>query len=152
MSKSKIILLFIFFFIWSNNIHSQGTIRLKKKPKVILHSWYPEFKEFPKLKVGESKVLFSVVPEFEKLAIRNNHIDLKTVNSQIQIEETEKRNQYIITVHSTNAKYIEFEVWLDLGDEKILIIQNGQWKKITEVYTTKDNRILLDIIKLELKR
>ncbi|MDR6761801.1 hypothetical protein J2Y38_002010 [Flavobacterium sp. 2755] len=152
MSITKIILLLISFFIWSNNIHAQDTIKLKKKPKVILHSWYPEFKEFPKLKVGESKVLFSVVPEFEKLAIRNNHIDLKTANSDIQIEETEKRNQYVITVHSTNSKYIEFEVWLDLGDEKILIIQNGQWKKITEVYTTKDNRILLDIIKLELKK
>ncbi|KUJ61962.1 hypothetical protein AR687_10415 [Flavobacteriaceae bacterium CRH] len=149
---NRTILIFISLFLGVTILHGQDIIKLEKKPKVILHSWYPEYKELPKLKVGESKLLFTASTELEKSAIRNNDIDLKTSNAQTQIEETEKRNQYIITVNPTNAKYIEFEVWLDVKDKVIMIKQNGKWKNITEVYTIKDNKILIDTVRLELKK
>ncbi len=152
MRTNKIIMLLIYLFTILNSMYGQDTIRLDKKPKITLHSWYPEFKKFPKLKIGQSKVLFTVIPEFEKLSIRNNDIDLKTINAPVQIEETDKTNQYIVTVNPTNAKYIEFEVWLDLQDKTILIKQNGEWKNIDKIYTLKGNRLLIDSIKLELMK
>lgn len=139
----------IYLFTALNSIYGQDTIRLDKKPKIILHSWYPEFKKFPKLKISQSKVLFTVIPEFEKSSIRNNDIDLITSHAQVQIEETDKKNQYIVTVNPTNANYIEFEVWLDLQDKTILIKQNGEWENINKIYTLKENRLLIDTIKLE---
>ena len=125
-------------------------IQLEEKPEVILKSWYPEFVEFPKLKVGESKILFANIPSFEKLPIRDNDIDLKTSNGQVQIEETEKSNQYIITIGNTKAKTVEFELWFDLGVHTIQLQQDDEWKNIEDLYPKVDNRILIATISLEL--
>ncbi|MEN2401032.1 hypothetical protein GKZ90_0014695 [Flavobacterium sp. MC2016-06] len=150
MSTNKITLLLICIFTSLNSIYGQDTIRFAEKPKVMLHSWYPEFKLFTKLKIGKSKLFFTVFLGAEKSNIQNQNIDLKSSNSQVKIEETEKRNQYVVTVNPTNEKYIQLEVWLDLKDRIILFKQNGKWKNITESYTIKDNRVLIDTIKLEL--
>jgi hypothetical protein len=152
MMMNKILLLFIFISLFKSFsfVYGQDTIKLEKKPKIILHSWYPEFREFPKLKIGNSTVLFTKNPLFEKLTIRDNDINLKTSNNQVKIEETEKINQYIITVNSTEAKYIGFEAWFDLDDKVILIKQKGRWKNIKELFPTRDNRILIDTIKIDL--
>ncbi len=148
----KILLFCIFLSLFKSFsfVYGQDTIKLEKKPKIILHSWYPEFKEFPKLKIGKSKVLFSKIPMFEKLPIRNNDINLETSNNQVKIEETEKTNQYIVTVNSTEETHVGFELWLDLECNVILIKQKGRWKNIRELFPTKENRILIDTIKLEL--
>ncbi|MBW1299023.1 hypothetical protein [Aquimarina litoralis] len=145
-----ILIICIFFFSYS--IHSQDTIRLKRKPNVILKSWYPKFKDFPKLKIGQSKILFTKVPDFEKTSIWNNTIDLKCSNPQIDIENTEKTNQYLITVNPTNEKNIEFELWFELSDTTILIQNNSKWRAITQLYPTKGNKVLIDKIQLELIR
>ncbi|HLO53994.1 MAG TPA: hypothetical protein VK169_06895 [Saprospiraceae bacterium] len=97
-----------------------------------------------------SKVLFTKIPVFEKLNIRYNDINLETSNNQVKIEETEKTNQYIVTVNSTDEKHVGFELWLDLECNVILIKQKGRWKNIRELFPTKENRILIDTIKLEL--
>lgn len=148
----KILLFCIFLSLFKSFsfVFGQDTIRLEKKPKIILHSWYPEFKEFPKLKIGKSKVLFTKIPTFEKLTIRDNDINLETSNNQVKIEETEKRNQYLVSVNSTEEKHVGFELWLDLDCKVILIKQKGRWKNIRELFPTKENRILIDTIKLEL--
>ncbi len=148
----KILLFCIFLILFKSFsfVYGQDTIRLEKKPKIILHSWYPEFKEFPKLKIGKSKVLFTKIPMFEKVTIRDNDINLETSNNQVKIEETEKTNQYIVTVNSTEEKHVGFELWLDLDCKVILIKQKGRWKNIRELFPTKGNRILIDTIKLEL--
>ncbi|TGD59890.1 hypothetical protein [Flavobacterium humi] len=143
----------LFFFslaLWPHLANAQDTIRLEKKPKAILHSWYPEHKKFPTLKVGKGEILFTTIPEFKNSSLRNNDIDLHTDNSQVQIEETDKTNQYIVTIHPTDAKYVAFEVWLDLKGKSILILQNGTWKNATELYKAKGNRILIDTVKLQL--
>ena len=146
------VFLFFSLFLLTNIVYGQDTLRLKKKPKVILKSWYPEYKDYPKLKIGQGKILFTIIPEFEKTRFRNNDIDLKPSNSQVQIEETEKENQYWVTVNPTNIKYIEFEVWLDLENKTILIHQNGTWKNATEFYKLEGNRILIDKVKLEVEK
>jgi hypothetical protein len=149
---NRTILLFFSLFLLTNIVYGQDTIRLKKEPKVILKSWYPEYKDFPKLKIGQGKILFIIIPEFEKTRCKSNDIDLKTNNSQVQIEETEKENQYWITINPTEIKYIEFQVWLDLENETILINKKGKWKNITELYKLEGNRILIDKVKLEVEK
>lgn len=150
INKFLLFCIFLSLFKSFSFVYGQDTIRLEKKPKIILHSWYPEFKEFPELKIGMSKVLFTKIPVFEKLNIRYNDINLETSNNQVKIEETEKTNQYIVTVNSTDEKHVGFELWLDLECNVILIKQKGRWKNIRELFPTKENRILIDTIKLEL--
>ncbi|MFD2564686.1 hypothetical protein [Aquimarina rubra] len=152
MSKINSILILIHLFFFSNLVYSQDTIYLQEKPRVILKSWYPEFKEFPKLKVGESKIIFTKIPDFEKTSIWNNDIDLKTFNSQVEIEETDKTNQYFITVNSTNTEYIEFELWFELGNNTIFLKQNSKWRNIKDLYPLENDRLLIDKIKLELTK
>jgi hypothetical protein len=132
-------------------MYSQDTVRLTKKPKFILHSWYPEYKPSPKLKIGESKLLFTGSSIIGAASLRNNDIDLKTTNSNVQIEETSKSNdQFVITVNATEAKYIEFEVWLDLRSTTVLIKDSkGKWRNIKDLYAVKENRWLVDKIRLE---
>lgn len=72
MNLSKIIVLFVFLFQWPGDGYGQDTIRLQKIPRITLHSWYPEYKENPKLKIGEYKVLFSSSEVIERTLLRNN--------------------------------------------------------------------------------
>ncbi len=126
-------------------------MRIERKPKVILKSWYPEFKEFPYLKVGDTKILFTIIPDFEKLPIRDNDINLEVDDSLVKIKETEKTNQYLITVDKTNSAYVEFEIWFDLGTLTILLNENYQWMDIQKIYPFKENRVMLQKIKLKIK-
>lgn len=154
MNISKIILLLICLLTSLNNIYGQDIIRIEKKPKITLNSWYPEHKKISKLKIGESKLIYTKIKGFEKSSIQNQihkyDIDLKSSNSEVEIEETEKKNQYIVKVNSTNTKFIEFEVWIEIKNIIILIKENGKWKNINEIYVKKDNRLLIDKVKLEL--
>lgn len=153
MTINKIIV-FLIFFSSLNISYGQNTVRIKKKPKIILHSWYPDFKVLTKFKIGESKLFYTTTSGFEKSSLQNKihnfDVDLKTSNSKVIIEETVKSNQFIITINATDAKYLELEVWFDLRDETILVQQNGKWKNIKELYIVKGNRILIDTIKVEL--
>ena len=115
-----------------------------------MKSWYPEFMDFPSLKVGEQKVLFTIVPDFEKTSLRDNDINLKAINCEIKIEETEKTNQYDVTVLNTKSTYVEFELWLDIGDKTILLRQNSVWKNVINCYPYKDNRIMIQSTKLRI--
>ena len=83
--------------------YGQDTIRLAKKPEVIIKSWYPEFKEFPDLKIGESKILFTIIPDFKNTSIRDNDINLISQNDSVEIIETDKTNQYLITVKPSDS-------------------------------------------------
>ncbi|MGL4597519.1 MAG: hypothetical protein ACRCYO_08330 [Bacteroidia bacterium] len=130
-------------------IYGQDTLRLEKEPLVTLKSWYPEFKESPALKIGEQKVLFAYIPDFEKTSIYNNDINLEVRNGEVEIVETEKTNQYLVTVNKTDAEYIEIEVWFELGDATILLKQNASWIDIRQHYPVKGNRILIQVIKLK---
>lgn len=150
MNKLKVILITVCLSFLSNLIHAQDTIRLTRKPNAILKSWHPEFKEFPTLKVGSSKIIFVIIPELKNTSIRDNDINLTTSNTKIEIKETEKPNQYLITVNPTNEEHVEFELWFDLGDNTILLNDSSNWKNIKDVYPRKENRILIDIIKLKL--
>jgi NDP-sugar pyrophosphorylase family protein len=131
--------------------YGQDTLRLERKPEVILKSWYPEFKEFPYLKVGDTKILFTIIPDFEKLSIRENDINLEVDDSLVKIKETEKTNQYLITVDETNSAYVEFEIWFDIGTLTILLKENNQWMDIRKIYPFKENRVMLQKIKLKIK-
>lgn len=146
----KNILILIFVYISLVNLYGQDTIRLIQKPNIILHSWYPEYKEFPSLKIGEQKVLFIKVPEFEKTLLQNNDFNLKAINAEVEIKETDKINQFLVTVLKAKANYVEFELWLDKEDETILLQQNSDWKNIIHCYPNKDNRILLESINLKI--
>lgn len=152
MNLPKIIVLFVSLFLWSIHSYGQDTIRLQKKPKVILHSWYPEYKPNPKLKIGEGKILFTVVDGLVKTVLWNNDFDLKSSNSQVHIEETIKSNQYAVKLGPTNAKHVEIEAWFDLGDKVVLVKQNGKWININKLYVVKDKRILMGTIKLEVMK
>lgn len=138
-------------FLLSSFSYGQDTLRLKRKPEVILKSWYPEFKEFPKLKVGENKILFTIIPDFEKLSIRDNDINLVVIDDLAKIEETEKTNQYLVTVFHPDKSYIEFEVWFDIGNLTILVMDNSKWTDIKKIYPCKDKRVMLQKIKLKIE-
>lgn len=151
MKLTKTLLLSILLSASFGNIYGQDTVRLTKKPKVILHSWYPEYKPSPKLKIGESKLLFTIISIPRATSLSNNNIDLKTTNSNVKIEVTPKSDdQFVITVNATEAKYIEFEAWLDLRSTTVLIKDTkGKWRNIKDLYTVKENRWLVDKIRLE---
>lgn len=150
MSTAKIVLIFIGLIFLPYNSFGQDTIRLAKKPNVIIKSWYPEFKEFPRLKIGESKILFTIIPDFENTSIHDNDIDLIPSINDVLIEETEKTNQYLITVNSMNYKTIELELWFALENKTVLLKKGSEWKNIKLLYPVKGNRILIDKIKLGL--
>ena len=140
----------ILIFLLNNHAHAQDTLRLVKKPNVILKSWYPEFKESPKLKVGATKILFTLIPDFEKISIRDNDIDLVVKDDSVKIKETEKTNQYVVSVGNTDSSYAEFEVWLDIGNLTILLRENARWTDIRKTYPFEGNRVMLQKIKLKI--
>lgn len=150
MNTAKIILTFIGLIFLSKYSSGQDTIRLENKPEVIIKSWHPEFKEFPQLRIGESKILFTKIPDFAETSIRDNDIDLISSINDVLIEETEKTNQYLVTVNPTYKKNIELELWFALENRTILIKKESEWVDIRLLYPVKDNRILIDKIKLEL--
>ncbi len=129
----------------------QDTLRLERKPVVILKSWYPEFKEFPILKVGETKILFTIIPEFEKLSIRHNDINLGVNDSLVKIKETDKTNQYLITIEETKSSFVEFEIWFDIGTLTILLKKDQKWTDIRNIYPFKENRVMLQKVKLKIE-
>jgi hypothetical protein len=131
------------------NLFGQDTILLTQKPTVILKSWYPEYKDFPSLKIGEQKVLFTIIRDLEKTLLQHNDINLKAINAEVDIQETEKDNQYLVTLIKVDTSYVEFEVWLDLGDNTIMLLQNAVWKNIINCYPHKDNRIMIESIRLK---
>lgn len=128
----------------------QDTIKLEALPQVVISSWYPDFKENPELKVGESRIVFTDIPHFKNLSIRNNDIDLIPLDSALKIEETDKLNQYIAAVGSTNKIYISVEIWFDMEDSVIYIYQNSNWVKITDILVTHNNKVLIDTIELKI--
>jgi hypothetical protein len=101
---------------------------------VILKSWYPEFKESPKLKVGTTKILLTIIPAFKKMPIGHNNIDLVVKGDFVKIKETDKPNQYVVTVSNSNSSYAEFEVWFDIGKSTILLRENAKWIDIRKTY------------------
>lgn len=139
-------------FLLVSSIYAQDTIRLKRKPHVILKSWHPEYKDFPNLILGENKILFTLIPDFKNLSIRDNDINLVAKNGDIVIKETEKPNQYLITVHNVDTAYLELEVWFDLGTSIILLKKNTKWELIKDSYPLKDNRIMLETLRLKVTK
>jgi len=133
------------------NLFGQDTVRINRKPKVILKSWYPDFKDFPSLKIRESKILYTEIPDFEKLSIRDNDINLKVKNDNVVIKETEKSNQYLVTIKTTKEAYVVFEVWFDVGKKVILLKHNSKWQDIRSLYTCNGNRVLIETIRLRVK-
>ena len=128
----------------------QDTIRLNIKPIIIIKSWYPEFKEFPNLKKGDKKILFTKIDNFKNLSIRDNHIKLLSSSEKVSIMETEKPNQYLVSVEPTNEQSVVLEAWFDLADKTILYKNDNKWINIIESYSFKNNRILLESFKLNL--
>jgi hypothetical protein len=129
----------------------QDTLRFNKKPEVIIKSWYPEFKEYPKLKFGEPKILYTKIPDFENMLIRNNDINLIVKNDFITIVETEKTNQYLVTINKSDSTFVNFEVWMDIGKFTILFMENSKWIDIKKIYPLKNNRVLLQTVTLEIE-
>ena len=146
----KFICALVLIFLSFNHCFGQDTIRLKKNPTIILKSWYPEFKTSPNFKVGETKVVFTLIPAFDGLSIRDNDINLITKNDSIKIVETEKTNQYLVTVNNTNLSYLVLELWFDLENTTILLLENSKWTDIKAIYPYKANRVMLQTIKLKI--
>ena len=145
-------LLILFLILASNLVFGQDTIWLNRRPQCILKSWYPEFKDFPKLKIGENKIIFTLIPDLNKTPISGNDINLIYDNKQLKIEETEKINQYILNLNSTDSNHVEFELWFDLGKYTILIMENNYWRNVKEIYPVNGNRILIDRIRLKIEK
>jgi hypothetical protein len=104
-AKMKYLFAFGILFVLHCSIYAQDTIRLKRKPHIIIKSWHPEYKEFPDLILGENKILFTLIPDFKNLSIRDNDINLVAKNGNIVIKETEKPNQYLVTVHNVDTMF-----------------------------------------------
>lgn len=137
-------------FLLTHLSFGQDTIWLEKKPEVILKSWYPEFMEWPALKIGESKILFTLIPNFESTVIRDNKIELTSEETAVQIQETDKTNQYICTVGPTTKKFVELIVWFDLESTVVMLKNKGDWVNIDEIYSSEDGGIFLESIRLKI--
>ncbi len=151
MQANRVIFLYFTMSLFTNIGYGQDTIKLMQKPKVILKSWYPEYKDFPKLKIGKRKLIFIVIPEFDNTNFWKNHINLKAINAEVDIEELKKENQYLVLVHATNQQEIEFELWYDLEGDTILMYKNENWINAKTLYKLDHNRILIDTVKLQLE-
>jgi len=146
--KTLVAALCLFFL--SNMGFGQDTLWLEKKPKVILKSWYPEYTEFPALKIGERKILFTIIPNLETTLIRDNTIELTSSVSAVKIEETDKLNQFIVTVEETTEKQVFVSVWLDLKKTVVMLKNKGVWMNIEEVYSPEDGGVFLEEIRLKI--
>lgn len=146
----KIFLIFVFATLSIFLSHAQTRSFLKCKPNVILKSWYPEFKDFPTLKIGETKVLFTKIPDFSNKVIRDNRIVIKSNISDVKVVATEKTNQFRVTVAQTKEKFVDFEIWFDLEDDTVFLLQNGKWQNVQNCYPMIGNRILIDTVRLRL--
>ncbi len=69
-------------------------------------------------------------------------------NNQLNLEETEKTNQYVLNLNKTDSAHVEFELWFDVGKYTILILENNSWRNVKEIYPVNGNRILIDRIRL----
>lgn len=117
----KNVFILTFFLITFLNLYRPDTIRLNKKTNFILKSWYPEFKELPTLIINEKKILFTFLVDYKTSKLYNIDINLKPNNADVQVIETEKPNQYLVNVIKANDNFVEFELWLELGNEVVLI-------------------------------
>jgi hypothetical protein len=135
------------------------------KPKVILHSWWPDFKEFPDLDKNKANLIFTKIPDFDSLSIRNNDVNIIDPKGMVLIQEDpEKDNLFVISFNDKELleetmDSIELEVWFDIGDITIMInkdhcITNStfNWTNIKNEYTYKDDRILIQKTKLKIKK
>jgi hypothetical protein len=142
--------------MFANKTFGQDTIRIEKKPEVILKSWWPEFKEYPELEMGIEKILFTMIPEFSQLSIRNNDVNLVNPSNVVSISETDKKNQFLVKVSDSleglSKDFVEFEIWFDLEGKTILLKKNFGWVNVRNEYSTRDDRILIQTIKLQIKR
>lgn len=86
------------------------------------------------------------------MPIGQNDIDLVVKGDFVEIEETDHQNQYLVTVGDTDSSYAEFEVWLDIGKLTILLRENAKWIDIRKTYPFKDNRVMLQKIKLKIEQ
>lgn len=152
MNKASIIFGIIILFFLSNSMQAQDTIRLESKPIVILKSWYPEFKESPSLKIGEERILFTIIPDFENTTIYLNPIHLISNNNVIKIKETDKINQFLVSLQNTDSRYIEFEVWLELNDKTLLIKQGKNWVNCLDIYPSNKSAVLLETMQLKINQ
>lgn len=147
-------LLLFCFITKSNFVLCQDTIRLKTEPKVKLHGWYPNYNYVKYLKIGESKIIMTLTPDFESTKLRNCIIDLKTNNKDVIIKETGKifPSQFIIDVNPTKEKYTQIDAWLLLENYTILIFRNNNWINIKDIFPVDGNKVKIDTIKLKIKK
>ena len=158
--KNKIIYTLKINLLWkiiillslTKNIYGQDTIKLKNTPKIILHSWYPEYKSSPKFKIGESKIIMTLTPDLDSTELRNCIIDLRTKNNFINIKETGKINpsHFIVKVNQTDQKYAEFDVWILIENKTIMVLKNGKYIDLRDLFLVEENKIKIDTIKVEL--
>ena len=132
----------------------QDTIRLKTEPKVKLHGWYPNYNYVEYLKIGESKIIMTLTPDFDSTKLRNCIIELKTNNKDIIIEETGKiyPSQFIVDVNPTKAKYTQIDAWLILENYTVLIYRKNNWINIKDIYPVDGNKVKIATIKLKIKK
>jgi hypothetical protein len=150
----KTILALFVLLNYTNPLFAQDTIRIQEKPHVILHGWYPNYKENPALVINENTILFPIIKEFENTLIRNFKTELKSTNDKLIISRTGKVNpdQYSVIIGKTNAKFVEIEVWLQTENKIILIKQNSNWININTIFPTNGNLVLIGKVKLKIKK
>ena len=137
--------------ILSSYCIGQDTIRLNRKPNVIIRSWYPEYKNNPSLPMGKSKIVFSIIAGHEDSPVQWYPIELIPSSSNVYIKETGKPNQFLITTDSTSEKKVELECWWVMGNNDVLIKQKKTWFSIKHSFPTKENKVLIDRIQLKIK-
>lgn len=104
------------------------------------------------MRIGERKIIFTLIPQFNNTSIRELDINLICSNSKVEIEETEKINQYSIYVNETDSMFVALERWVDIGNRVVLLKKYSKWLNIKEVYKVINDKILLDTIRLKLTK
>lgn len=150
----KIACIIYSLIVLSTITFGQDTLHLQTKPEVVLKSWYPEYKDFPTLKIGEPKVILVLMEGPNHTSLQGYSTELRCTNGDVAFEKTEKSNpdQYIFTAHSANNNQANIEVWLEMGSTSILLYQDSQWIDIKKHYPVEDNKVLIATIPLELKK
>jgi hypothetical protein len=76
----------------------------------------------------------------------------KVGETQISGETKYVRSNEVTRIIKANDNFVEFELWLELGNEIILIKEKNIWKNAINIYPYKENRILSSFIALFLQR
>lgn len=101
--------------------------------------------------MGQSKIIFSLIVGQENSLAQWIPMELIPSSSHVNIKETGKPNQFLITADLTEERRVELSCWWNLENTVVLIKHKTKWLSITSFLPSKGNQVLVDRKRLKIK-